>query len=95
MVVSKAVALKALSRASRNMKDIRDMDELLDKLGLERKHPVTTVFTGLGFFALGLLVGSAVGLVLAPMTGNEMRSVLREQGVKGMMDRSRSTMPQA
>ncbi len=93
-MVSKS-AMKALERASRNMKNVRDMDVLLDRLGLERKHPLSTAVGGLGFFALGLLVGSAVGLILAPMTGNEMRSVLKEQGVKGMMDRSRTITPQA
>lgn len=92
-MVSKTT-VKAFERASRNMRNLRDMDMLLDRFGLERKQPIATALSGLGFFALGILVGSAVGLILAPMTGNEMRNVLKEQGVKGMMDRSR-VVPQA
>lgn len=88
-------AMKAYVRASKNMRNLRELDRLLDRFGLERKHPMATALSGLGFFALGIMVGSAVGLILAPMTGTEMRNVLKEQGMKGMMDRSRATMPQA
>ena len=63
---------------------------LLDRLGLERKNTVAAVLGGLGFFALGVLVGSAVGVIFAPMAGSEMRTTLREGGVKGVMDKSRA-----
>src|SRR3990172_5822481 len=65
-------------------------EHLLDRLGLERRSMASTIFGGLGFFALGILVGSALGVVFAPMAGSEMRTSFKEGGVKGVMDKSRA-----
>jgi hypothetical protein len=64
-------------------------DWMLDKLGMERQNAAAAVFGGLGLFALGLLAGSVLGVVFAPMTGSEIRATFREQGVKGVMEKAR------
>lgn len=63
---------------------------LRERMGLERRSTSGSVLGGVAFFALGVLVGSAMGVMFAPMTGSDMRSTLREQGVKGFMDKSRA-----
>jgi len=68
--------------------DLREA--LLDRFGLERRNTAASVFGGIGFFALGMLVGSALGVIFAPMPGADMRATLKEQGVKGVMDRARA-----
>lgn len=70
--------------------DLREA--LLDRLGLERKSTMGPIVGGLGFFALGILVGSALGVILAPMPGSDMRATLKEQGVRGVVGK-RSPMP--
>jgi hypothetical protein len=91
---------RKLIGAQRAYKYIRDADlagrgqvYLLDRLGLERKNPTATLVGGIGFFALGMLVGSALGVMLAPMSGTEIRTTMREQGMKGVVDRTRASMP--
>jgi hypothetical protein len=61
-------------------KDASDL--LLERMGLRRKHPVSSLFGGIGLFALGLAIGGAVGVVLTPINGREMRRQLRERGMK-------------
>jgi len=70
---------------------------VLDRLGLEKRgsSTVVSIFGGLGFFALGILVGSALGVIFAPMPGSEGRSTFKQQGVRGVVDKARSSMPSA
>jgi hypothetical protein len=60
------------------MKDYIDRDEILRRMGLEERTPAGDVFTGLGLFAVGILVGAGLGLMLAPKRGNEMRQMVGE-----------------
>ena len=60
------------------MRDAIDRDELLGRMGLERRTPAGDFFTGLGLFAVGVLVGAGLGLMFAPKRGDEMRSALNE-----------------
>src|SRR4051794_16520578 len=83
--------VKTLKRAADWGDDVSEV--LLDRLGLERKSAVTTVFGGLGFFALGILVGSALGVIFAPMAGSEMRTSFKEGGMKSVPEKSRVAMP--
>ena len=60
------------------MRKMLDRDVLLDRLGLERTTPTGDFFTGLGVFAIGVLVGAGLGLMFAPKRGDEMRSALND-----------------
>lgn len=68
-------------------------ESMLDRLGLEQKSTAGTVFGGLGFFALGVLVGSALGVIFAPMPGSDIRATFKQQGMRGVMDKARTAAP--
>ncbi len=55
-----------------------DRDAILDRLGLEERTPAGDFFTGLGLFAVGVLVGAGLGLMFAPKRGEDMRAALNE-----------------
>lgn len=61
-------------------KDLKKMDreDVLNRLGLEEHTPTGDFFTGLGLFAVGMLVGAGLGIMFAPKTGAEMRSQLSD-----------------
>ena len=60
------------------MRNAIDRDDLLGRLGLERRTPTGDFFTSLGLFAVGVLVGAGLGLMFAPKRGEEMRSALND-----------------
>lgn len=60
------------------MRSALDTDDLLDRMGLERRTPAGDVMTGLGLFAVGVLVGAGLGLMFAPKRGDEIRSAMNE-----------------
>ena len=60
------------------MRNAFDRDELLERIGLERRTPAGDFFTSLGLFAVGVLVGAGLGLMFAPKRGDEMRSALND-----------------
>ena len=80
----------------KNLKDTLshfDRDELLETLGLERKHSAAqTVMPALAIFGAGVLVGVGLGIIFAPKAGAEMRGELQsqfkkvEQKVRGNSD---------
>ncbi len=55
-----------------------DREALLKRMGLEERSPTGDFFTGLGLFAVGVLVGAGLGLMFAPKRGDEMRQTLNE-----------------
>ena len=55
-----------------------DRDELLGRMGLERRTPGSDFFTGLGLFSVGVLVGAGLGLMFAPKPGEQFRAALNE-----------------
>ncbi len=61
-------------------KDLKRMDrqDVLHRLGLEEHTPTTDFLTGLGLFAVGVLVGTGLGIIFAPKAGAETRSQLGE-----------------
>ena len=64
-----------------NWKAVRselDRDELLQRVGLERRSPGGDFFTGLGLFSVGVLVGAGLGLMFAPKPGEQFRAALNE-----------------
>src|SRR5512146_350659 len=60
------------------MRNAIDRDDLLERMGLERRTPAGDFFTGLGLFAVGVLVGAGLGLMFAPRRGDELRSALND-----------------
>ena len=59
-----------------NMDNIRNMDkdDLLNVFGLEtRRTPVDYLVPALALFGVGVLVGTGVGLLVAPRPGKELR----------------------
>ena len=55
-----------------------DREALLKRVGLEERTPAGDFFTGLGLFAVGVLVGAGLGLMFAPKPGEEMRASLNQ-----------------
>ncbi len=62
----------------RTMRKYLDREEMLKRLGLEQRTPAGDAFTGLGLFAVGVLVGAGLGLMFAPKRGDEMRQLVGE-----------------
>lgn len=58
------------------LKDLKNLDkeDILSALGLQTKgNVVDTVIPALGVFGAGLLIGTALGMLVAPKTGKAMR----------------------
>ncbi len=78
------MAMKWSDLSDLRWKDVRkavrgmDRDDVLHRLGLEEHTPTADFLTGLGLFAVGMLVGAGLGLMFAPKPGAEMRSQLGE-----------------
>jgi len=65
-----------------NLKDLRNLDkeDILEMMGLQSKSSTAAVVGGtLGIFAVGLLVGAGLGMLLAPKAGRELRDDLRDR----------------
>lgn len=60
----------------KTMRNYLDREEMLKRLGLEERSPWGDAFTGLGLFAVGVLVGAGLGLMFAPKRGDEMRQLV-------------------
>jgi len=65
--------------------DLRKLnrDDVLQRMGLRQRTPTTDFFTGLGLFAVGILVGAGLGILFAPRPGTEMRSQLTDSLRRG------------
>jgi len=62
----------------RRLKRWTDRDAILERLGLEERTPVSDFFSGLGMFAIGILVGAGLGVLFAPRRGEEVRQAVGE-----------------
>jgi gas vesicle protein len=65
-----------------NLKELRnfDKDDILEMMGLQTKSSTAAVVGGtIGVFAVGLLVGAGLGMLLAPKAGRELRDDLRDR----------------
>jgi hypothetical protein len=63
----------------KTMRRYVDRDAMLRAMGLEQRSPTGDFFTGLGLFAVGVLVGAGLGLMFAPSAGGEMRHRMGER----------------
>lgn len=64
------------------LKELRnlDKDDILEMMGLQTKSSTAAVVGGtIGVFAVGLLVGAGLGMLLAPKAGRELRDDLRDR----------------
>ncbi len=71
------------------LKHLRDMDknDLLEALGLEeRKSGVANLLPVIGAAAAGIIIGAAVGFLLAPKAGRDLRTDIGEK-FRGVRDR--------
>ncbi len=54
-----------------------DKDDILGALGLQTKsNAIDSVIPALGLFGAGLLIGTALGMLVAPKTGRTLRKQL-------------------
>src|SRR5688572_24646389 len=68
-------------KALRNM----DKDDLLNMVGLEsRRSTADWLVPTLTAFSVGILVGTGIGLLLAPKPGSELREDLRNRMTGGI-----------
>lgn len=57
-----------------------DKDDLLNLLGLETRQSMgESLLTGFALFGVGVLVGTGVGLLVAPRPGRELRQDLNKR----------------
>jgi hypothetical protein len=56
-----------------------DRDDLLHRIGLAEHTPRSDFFSGLGLFAVGVLVGAGLGVLFAPRPGAEIRTQVSEK----------------
>jgi hypothetical protein len=63
---------------SKEMLNEIDVDDILEALGLERRGftGVASLVPAISMFAIGAVVGAAVGMAFAPRPGSEMRQDL-------------------
>lgn len=66
--------------------------DLLAMLGLERRNPSETVVSAFAVFGLGVAIGAALGLLLAPKSGEDIREELGQQ-MSRVRDGLRATQP--
>jgi hypothetical protein len=54
-------------------------EEVLQQVGLERKHRASSLLTVTAAFALGAIIGAALAAALTPRSGHATRQALRER----------------
>ena len=74
-----------INRALRSVGNY-DLDDILERLGLERRSVAADLAADIGFFTLGCLCGALVGVFFAPSKGAELRENFKKAiGEKGFM----------
>lgn len=71
--------LSDLPRSASRQWDRFDPDDVLHPMGLSIYKPARVSVGGIGVFILGALAGSIVGLLLAPKTGVELRTEVKDK----------------
>jgi len=73
--------LKDLPKAAKTQWDDFDADDVLRYVGLTTYKPARSSFAGIGAFVIGCAVGGIAALMLAPKTGTEMRTDVKDKAM--------------
>ncbi|HZH76682.1 MAG TPA: YtxH domain-containing protein [Archangium sp.] len=73
--------LKDMPKAAKNQWDDFDADDVLRYVGLTTYKPARSSFAGIGAFVIGCAVGGIAALMLAPKTGTEMRTDVKDKAM--------------
>ena len=73
--------IKDLPKAAKNQWDDFDADDVLRYVGLTTYKPARSSFAGIGAFVIGCAVGGIAALMLAPKTGTEMRTDVKDKAM--------------
>ncbi|WP_309887499.1 YtxH domain-containing protein [Archangium sp.] len=73
--------LKDLPKAAKNQWNDFDADDVLRYVGLTTYKPARSSFAGIGAFVIGCAVGGIAALMLAPKTGTEMRTDVKDKAM--------------
>ncbi|QRN92820.1 YtxH domain-containing protein [Archangium violaceum] len=73
--------LKDLPKYARNQWDDFDPDDVLRYVGLTTYKPARSSFAGVGAFVIGCAVGGIAALMLAPKTGTELRTDVKDKAM--------------
>lgn len=73
--------LKDLPKYARVQWDEFDPDDVLRYVGLTTYKPASSSFAGVGAFVIGCAVGGIAALLLAPKTGTELRTNVKDKAM--------------
>jgi hypothetical protein len=73
--------LKDMPKAAKNQWDDFDVDDVLRYVGLTTYKPARSSVAGIGAFVIGCAVGGIAALMLAPKTGTEMRTNVKDKAM--------------
>jgi hypothetical protein len=73
--------MKDIPQFAREQWDDFDPDDVLRYMGLTTAKPVRSSFAGIGAFVIGCAVGGIAALMLAPKTGTELRTDVKDKAM--------------
>jgi hypothetical protein len=82
-IYRKMLARKVMKdiKVAKNQWDDFDADDVLRYIGLTTNKPVRSTFGGIGAFVIGCAVGGIAALMLAPKTGTELRTDVKDKAM--------------
>ena len=83
-IYRKLIARKVMNdlpKFAKNQWDDFDADDVLRYVGLTTYKPARSSFAGIGAFVIGCAVGGIAALMLAPKTGTEMRTDVKDKAM--------------
>jgi hypothetical protein len=82
---------KILAAAGETVRHV-DSDDILDRIGLERKSStMEKVLTTFGIFGAGMVIGAGVGLLVSPVAPEDVRKKIAE-GAKSVKNEIQNLM---
>ncbi|HYO54178.1 YtxH domain-containing protein [Archangium sp.] len=73
--------IKDLPRYAKNQWNDFDADDVLRYVGLTTYKPARSSLAGIGAFVIGCAVGGIAALLLAPKTGTELRTDVKDKAL--------------